>query len=291
MSHPVWRKAALLALMLGLAGRADRATAQDAPLPKYLRDRGTGVPASLFGTYVERGQWLVEPFFAYSRDDNREYQPAKLGYGLNQDFRGRYRSTEELLFISYGLTDWLAVEVEGGAIRATLDKAPADPSATPARIRESGIGDFEVQLRLRLVREGNHRPEVFGFFEITPPSLKHRVLINEPRWDLRPGLGVIRGFSWGTVQLRITGEYNWEGKNPDLGEVAIEYLKRVAPSLRVNFSLEGGEGGAPDEFDLIAGVDWRIARGISLKLDNSVGLSSKATDWAPQAGLRFSFPR
>lgn len=36
----------------------------------------------MFGTYVERGQLLLFPFAAYSRDHDREYNLAKLGFGL-----------------------------------------------------------------------------------------------------------------------------------------------------------------------------------------------------------------
>jgi hypothetical protein len=39
--------------------------AQDPPRPTYLEDRGTGIPTSMFGTYVRRGELLVYPFFEY----------------------------------------------------------------------------------------------------------------------------------------------------------------------------------------------------------------------------------
>lgn len=31
-------------------------------LPRYLRDRGTGVATSMFGTFIEPGQFLFYPF-------------------------------------------------------------------------------------------------------------------------------------------------------------------------------------------------------------------------------------
>jgi hypothetical protein len=253
-------------------------------------DRGTGVPASIFATYIERGQLLVYPFFAYSRDDNREYQPAKLGYGLNQDFRGRFRSTERQLFIGYGLTDRLALEFEAGHIRATLDKAPNDTSAMPARITETAVADVEAQLRWRVVTEREGRPEVFSYVELTAPSQKRRVLIGDRIWDVRPGIGLIRAFSWGTLTSRVTVERNHDDHHWDLGEFSVEYLKRLSPSWRVNLALEGGETGSLDEWDLVSGVQWRIRDGLFLKLDNAVGLSPKATDWVPQVGLIFAFP-
>ena len=279
-----------LALAIMLVALPARAQAQGAVLPGHLRDRGLGVPASMFATYISRGQLLLFPFVAYSRDKNREYQPARLGYGLNEDFRGRYRSSERQLFVSYGFTDRLAVEVEASILHATLDKAPNDSSATPARIEESGFGDIEGQLRLRLATESERRPEIFGYLEVTAPTQRRAVLLGDRIWEFRPGIGLIRGFSWGTMTARVNGEYNHEAGHWDLGEFSIEYLKRLSPAWRVNLALEGGETASFDEWDLVSGVQWRIRDGLFLKLDNAIGLSSKATDWAPQLGLMLSFP-
>lgn len=257
-------------------------------LPRYQRDRGTGISTSMFGTYIQKGELLVYPFFEHSLDNNREYQPAKLGFGLAEDFRGRYRDSREQLFLAYGLTDRLALEFEAAAIKAALEKSPSDASAMPAKISESGLGDFEGQLRARLMRESDHRPELFGFLEVTAPLQKNKVLIGDRIWDFRPGIGLVRGFSWGTLTTRVTVEYNHDDTHWDLGEFSIEYLKRLSSSWRVYFGIEGGETGAPDEWDLRTGASWRIADFAFLKLDNTIGISSKATDWAPHVGLLFS---
>ena len=34
-------------------------------IPVYLIDRGTGIPMSIFGTYVRDGELLVYPFYEY----------------------------------------------------------------------------------------------------------------------------------------------------------------------------------------------------------------------------------
>ncbi len=255
------------------------------------QERGLGVPTSRFGMYVGRGELLVNPFFAYSTDHNREYQPSKLGYGLLQDYRGKFHSTEGLIFVAYGLTDWLAVEFEASRIRATLDKAPDDTSATPSRIEESGFGDVEGQVRMRLMREQRGRPELFGFVEVTMPTQTRKVLIGNPDWDVKPGFGIIRAFPWGTMTSRITVEYNHDDKLWDLGEFSVEYLKTLSPAVRLNLAFEGGETGAMDEWDLVAGVRWQIRDRFFLKLDNAVGLASKSTDWAPEVGLVWSLGR
>ena len=255
------------------------------------QDRGTGVPTSRFGMCVGRGELLVNPFFAYSTDHNREYQPLNLGYGLLQDYRGRFRSTEGLLFVAYGVTDWLALEFEASRIHARLDKAPDDTSAMPSSIEESGLSDLEAQARFRVVRENHGRPEVFGFLEVTLPTQTNKVLIGNPDWDVRPGFGIVRAFPWGTMTTRITVEYNHDDRLWDLGEFSIEYLKRLSPAVRLNLAFEGGETGAMDEWDLVAGVRWRIRDRFFLKLDNAIGLMSKSTDWAPELGVVWSLGR
>ena len=74
-----------------------------------------------------------------------------------------------------------------------------------------------------------------------------------------------------------------------MGELALEYLKRLSPEARLFLAIEGGEAGAPDEFDFVAGLQYRIVNRILLKLDNSIALQSKSPDGVPQFGVMFSF--
>ena len=62
-------------VVVGMCGVPTAARGEDTPLPTYLKDRGTGVPTSLFGTYVRRGELIVYPFFEHYRDGNLEYKP------------------------------------------------------------------------------------------------------------------------------------------------------------------------------------------------------------------------
>jgi hypothetical protein len=279
-----------LIFIVEVSGAFNTAAAQGINLPSYVKDRGTGVAASLFGTYIRQGQLLFYPFIEYSRDNNREYQPAEFGLGGNVDFRGRFHGSAGQFFVGYGITDWLALEFEAAFQSATLRKSPRDTFATPAKIHESGVGDIEGQLRARLKRENDHFPEIFSYAEITVPSQRHKLLIGDPDWDVKPGVGLVKGFSWGTVTLRIAAEYNHRESKLDLGEGAVEYLKRLSSSVRLYLAVEGGEGGAMDEWDFISGVQLRVRDFVSLKVDNALGISSKATDWAPQIGLMFALP-
>jgi hypothetical protein len=283
--------ASLLALVAGSTVLPVAVRAQADTLPVRSRDRGSGVPASLFGTYIRRGQLLVYPFFEYTQDNDREYKPEDFGAGPDVDFRGRFRGTSSQLFLGYGVNDWLALEFEAAYLTAKLEKSPGDTFPTPATTKQSGISDIEAQVRARLVRETSGRPEVFGFVELVARTQRGKLLIEEAYWDAKPGIGFVRGFGWGTVTMRIAAEYNHAEHKSDLGEFAIEYLKRVSSAGHLYLAVEGGEGGSLDEWDLISGVRWRIADSVYVKLDNALGISSKATDWAPQIGVMFSFPR
>lgn len=268
---------------------ATGAFAQQDTLPAYLRDRGSGIATSMFGTYVRSGELLIYPFFEYYRDRNMEYKPAELGYtgpGFEQDFRGKYRASEGLLWIGYGLTDWLAIELEAAVISATLYTAAGDSTTAPDRIHQSGQGDVEGQLRARWLRETDGRPEFFSYFEAVAPVQKKKLLIATPDWEFKAGTGLTRGFSWGTLTLRTEAEYNLEEARVELGEVAVEYLKRLSPGWRVYLGIEGTQ----DEFELITEAQWHISRNVFVKLNNAFGITSKATDWAPEVGIMFALP-
>jgi hypothetical protein len=257
--------------------------ASQVPLDRH-RDRGPGIPTSMFGTYIERGEWLVYPFFEYYRDRNLEYSPDEFGQSLDADFRGRYRAGEGLVFFGYGLTDRLAIEFEAAVISARLDKAADDPSSMPSRLEESGLGDVEGQLRYRWNRETDRTPEVFSYFETVFPLQKNKTLIGTQDWEYKFGSGIVRGFSFGTMTARAAMEYDAAEGNLALGEVALEYLKRVSSSLRLYAGVEGTQ----DEIEGITEVQWFLKPNLVLKLNNAFGLTSKATDWAPEIGLMFS---
>lgn len=294
MRQPLATFAPLLVAMLQLSAAPARAVAQrtaahaaaDSSLPTYLRDRGTGVPTSQFGTYVRKGELLLYPFAEWYVDRDLEYKPTELGYGLERDFRGHYEASEALLFVSYGLTRNIAIELEGAVIRAALDKSPADPSAMPAEVEESGLGDVEGQIRWRWMEESPRRPEAFSFFETVFPLQKQRRLIGTPDWEFALGTGVTRGYRWGTMTLRAGVEYSRSEGKIDAGEYAIEHLKRWSPRLRTVTVIEGTQ---LDEVSLITEVQWHLSRHAFLKANNGWGLTRNATTYAPEFGVMLVF--
>jgi hypothetical protein len=254
-------------------------------LPLYLKDRGKGMPTSMFGTYIQKGELIVYPFYEYYSDHNAEYKPAELGHGLEQDFRGRYRAHEGLIFLGYGITDRLSVEMEAAFISADLFKSKNDPSSLPAKFHESGLGDVEGQVRYRWVKETLRHPELYSYFETVLPLQKNKKLIGTQDWEFKLGTGIIKGFPWGTITIRGAAEYSvGEGKIVP-GEYALEYLKKVSEVFRFGVFFEGTQ----DERSIIADLQFHINPKTFIRLNSGFGISSKAAGFTPEIGILFYF--
>ena len=254
-------------------------------LPVYLQDRGTGIPTSMFGTYVRPGELLVYPFIEFYMDSNMEYSPDELGYGVDRDYRGKYRATEALIFLGYGLSNRWAIEFEAAVIQASLEKASEDSSGMPDKVEESGLGDVEGQIRYRWFGEKEDRPEVFSYFEYVIPTQDEGSLIGTTDWEFKLGVGTVKGFYWGTMTIRTAVEYDMAEDAFEIGEAAVEYLKRINPQWRVFLAVEGAE----DEWECIPELQWHFRPNMFLKLNSAFALTSKAEDWAPEIGLMMSF--
>jgi len=192
-----------------------------------------------------------------------------------------------VLFLSYGVTDWLSVELEGELyVHKTLETSNKDFSRAPNRIQESGLGEIETQIRWRWMEERENRPELFSFFETTYPIQRgDNVLVGASDWELALGGGVIKGFRWGTLTARMSVGYDGEENEIEMGEYALEYLKRLSPNWRTVATLEGED----DEVSLIGEVQWFLAENIFFKFNSGVGLTKKAADVSPEVGVMFVF--
>jgi hypothetical protein len=278
----------LITILAAPAISRPAASSEEPASAPWLADRGPGTWTSIFGMYVRRGELLAMPFFEAYFDDDTEYKPAELGYGLEQDFRGRFRATESQIFLAYGVSERIAVELEGAPYAtARLDKAADDPSSQPARLEQSGLGDWQMEMNWRALKETATRPEVFALLEVDPPSNTRKALIGTPDWEAKFGVGAIRGLSWGTVAARVCALYSGEDGSVESGEYAFEYLKRVSPA----WSLYGGVEGEQDEVELIGEAQWHFRPNATLRLNLARGLSSKAVDWGPDVGVMFHFPK
>jgi hypothetical protein len=279
---------AALAVLAALGAWMDDSRCQVADLaePAHLRDRGTGLPTSLFGTYVRGGELIVYPFYEYTLNRNQEYKPSELGFAGDEDFRGRRVDHEALLFVAYGVTPNLVIEGESALYADAIQRKSAnDPSAVPPRLSESGLGDTEMQVRYRWRKETARAPEVFTYSEVTFPLQRERLLIGTSDWEVSQGLGLIKGSRAGTFTARAALNYSPEGGSVEAGQYALEYLRRTSPQWRWVLSLEGEQ----DEVAMIAEAQVRLGRNAFLKLNNGFGITSKAPDLAPEIGIAFSF--
>jgi hypothetical protein len=239
----------------------------------------------MFATFIQPGQLLVYGYFEYYNDADYEYKPSELGYTAGVDYRGDYEGFEELIFIGYGVTDRLALEIEAAYISAELKKGADDDSDFPDAIDESGIGDIEAQLRWRWAEETAGRPEVFSYFETVFPTQDEGSLIGTTDWEVVFGTGVIRGFPVGTIAARVAAEYDAAESKAEVGELAFEYIRRLSSHWRVYGAVEGTQ----DEWEFITEAQWHLTDHVLLKLNNAFGMTSKAPDWAPEVGVMLSF--
>jgi len=277
--------ASLLALVLAVG--AERAPAADpAGLPSYLYDRGDGIPTSLFGTYIREKEFLVYPFYEYTRSKNFEYQPSELGHVGDDDFFGKATEREYLLFLAYAFNDSLAVEFES-ALYSSVDfsKAPNDTSTVPSSMRESGLGDTETNIRWRFQKETATRPETIFFFKTVFPLQKDKKLLGTQNWEFEPGIVLIKGYSFGTLAFRLSAAYDSAERKLELGEYAVDYVKRLSQNWRIVASLEGEQ----DELSLIGEVQYTFGKNAMLKINSGFGLTKKAPDFAPEIGVLFRF--
>lgn len=273
----------LILAMLVLTAVGKPVLAQSPPPPDRTRDRGEGVPLSMFGTYVTSGQLVIYPFFEYYRDHDYEYEAGELGFAGTTELRSRYRAREGLVFVGFGLSENVAFEFEAAGISASLDKSPEDVSSMPPRLKQAGLGDVEAQLRWRWKKETDSRPEFFSYAETTFPFQRSKLLIGTPEWEFKFGTGMTRGLRWGTITIRAAIAN--VGGTFEPGEYAVEYLRRVSRRLRLFAAVEGSE----DEVELIGEAQVFLTPRIVLKLNNAVGLTPKATDWAPEVGIAIFF--
>jgi hypothetical protein len=146
------------------------------------------------------------------------------------------------------------------------------------------LGDVEGQIRWRWNHESASTPEFFSYFETVFPTGEKNSLIGTSDWQLKLGTGLIKGYNWGTMTFRAAVEYDAAEDKVDVGEYALEYLKRVSDRVRLFAMLEGTQ----DEAALYPEIQWHFSRRAFLKVNTGFGVTSKAVDFAPEVGMMFS---
>jgi hypothetical protein len=265
--------------------------AAEEPMPDFLQDRGPGIPTSLFGTYIESGQWILYPFYEYSKNNDEEYDPRELGFPRpgfmgEEEFFGKSEEHEAVLFLGYAFNEALAFEFEAELyVSAELEKSPLDTSPVPPKIKESGFAGAEAQLRWLWRQETPEKMAMYSFFEVEFPFQDTNVLIGATDVEFAVGTGFIRGFQWGTLNGRISVAYDGAESKVEFGEYALEYLKRVNDRWRFVATVEGED----DEISLIGEAQWTLRPGAVLKLNSGFGVTKKAANFAPEIGVMFTF--
>jgi len=246
-----------------------------------------GIPTSLFGTYIKKGEFLVYPFFEYTRTNNYEYKPSELGFPGDQDVLGKLMETEYLLFLGYGITDRLAIEFEA-AVHSTVkfERAPLDMSGVPDRIDESGVGDVETNIRWLWTLPDPARPTWYSFLKAVYPTQKDKNFLGTQDWEGELGFGFVKTFSWGALNGRVSFAYDGGDANKfEFGEYGLEAIFQSSPNLRLVTALEGES----DELSAIGEIQYAFAKNATLKLNLGVGLTQKTADFAPEIGILFRF--
>lgn len=254
--------------------------------PAYLADRGDGIRTSLIGTYVRPNEFVFYPFYEYTRTRNFEYTPSEVGGVGNTDFRGKKYEREFLVFLGYAFSDSLLVEFES-ALHSTVEfrKAPDDTSNAPAQLRESGLGDTEAQIRWRIAKETETRPDVTLFFQTVFPFQRSEKLLGTQDWQFSSGAVLTKGYSFGTLSLRGGVGYDRGDRKFKVAEYAIDYLKKLSPAWRVALSLEGHES----ELSIIGEVQYTLSKDAILKVNSGFSLGNKDKAFAPEIGVLFRF--
>jgi hypothetical protein len=133
--------------------------------------------------------------------------------------------------------------------------------------------------------ETAERRAIYSFFEVEFALQDRKVLIGAQDMEFAAGVGFIRHHSWGTLNGRMSLSYDGAEHKLELGEYAMEYLKRVNDRWRVVATIEGED----DEVSVIAEGQLTLRPGMILKLNSGFGLTKKASDFAPEIGVLFTF--
>jgi hypothetical protein len=234
---------------------------------------------------------MVYAFLEYDENTDEEYSPVELGFPRpgflgEEEFFGKFTQREAVVYLGYGISERLAFEFEAELYAsATLRKSSLDTSPVPPRISESGFAGAEAQLRWMWREETPERGGLYSFFEAELPFQDRKVLIGAQDVELAFGTGFIRRYGWGTLNGRASLAYDGAEHKLELGEYALEYLKRVNDRWRVVATLEGED----DEVSLIGEGQLTLRPGMILKLNSGFGVTPKAADFAPEIGVLFAF--
>ncbi|MEQ1806703.1 MAG: hypothetical protein ABL900_15105 [Burkholderiaceae bacterium] len=271
-----------LAALLTMAAPPARAQT-----PDFLADRGDGLRTSLLATYIRPREFIFYPFYEYTKTSNYEYKASDLGLVGDTDYLGKKVDHEYLIFLGYAFNDSWMLEFESALhAKVKFNKAANDPvTAVPQELRESGLGDTEMQLRWRYSKETETRPEMAFHLQTEFPLQKKKKLLGTQAWGFAVGTVLTKGYSFGTLSLRGQINHDRGDRETKFGEYAIDFLKKLSPQWTIALTLEGEES----ELSVIGEAQYAISRNAILKLNLGQGLTKKDRQTAPEIGVLFRF--
>lgn len=287
MKRTTCPNASSLILAATLLGGSQLAGAQDTGLPDYLADRGDAIRTSLLATYIRPREFIFYPFYEYTRTSNFEYKATDLNLVGDVDYLGKKVDQEYLVYLAYAWNDSWMFEFES-ALHASVEftKAGNDPvTAVPSKLKESGLGDTEAQLRWRYSKETETRPEITIMFQTEFPLQKKKVLLGTQDWGFGTGFVLTKGYPSGTYSFRGQLNYDRKDRETAFGEFGLDYLKKLSQTWTVGLALEG-EG---SEVAFIGEAQYNFSRNAMLKLNSGFGLTKKDRQVAPEIGVLFRF--
>jgi hypothetical protein len=254
----------------------------------FLRDRGPGMQTSLNATYLAEKEFLFYPFYEYNFVVNEEYIPMDLGYDVDQAYEAKSSSHEALLYLGYGISDWLIAEAEVAFINFTQQKSSSDNSTMPSPYKESGIENIDFQLRWRYWKETSKKPELFSNFVLAVPSAGSNKIIGLTGYDFKFASGLIKGFRFGTMIVSSSFQYNTYDSQFDFLGLDIEYVKRLNDKFRVYVGFDGLP--IPDAFAVSTNLQIFPKPWMFIRLGNSFGIgSSGLIDFNQEIGVAIYF--
>ena len=278
---------ALLAWSPGpaLAGAADPAPAQE--LPAYLADRGPGISTSQFATYVaSRASSSSTPSTSTRGPPPSSTTRASSARSAARTSSASSSSTRPCSLSPTASRTASPSSSKGRSTpRPPSRRRPATRATSPPASRNRGWATS----RARSAGAGERRrlpgPSFYSFLEIVFPLQENKLLIGTQDWEGALGLGFLRGYCWGTIGGRLAVAWDGEDSRLQLGEYAVEYIKRTSPRWRFLASLEGES----EEVSLIGEAQWSFSLRAFLKLNCGFGLTELSPDVAPEVGILFRF--
>ena len=242
------------------------------------RDRGEGLPLSMFGTYIRSGQLVVMPVLRKCTATTTSVRSGELGSRARPSCAGASTRTN-VSCSSLRVLENIAAEFEIAGISASLDKSPLDDSALPPRLEHRALATSRAA-PLAMEEGIRHAAGAVQLLRDRVSRAAVEALIGTPDWELKFGFGLTRGLRWGTISARRslgmpTAPGSWESTRSS-AEARVEPAAALRRSRR-----QRGRARADHGSQIL------LTTRIVLKLNNSFGLTSKATDWAPEIGVMF----